>query len=80
MTMPTELHPQYVVDEHGEKVSVVLSIDEFEQILEDVEDMAVALERKDEKTIPHDALLLDTFFDRYHLEVGSFNRGKAHAR
>ena len=57
MTMPKEIHPQYVTDEHGEKLSVILPMDEFEQILEDVEDLAVALSRKEEKVTSHDDFL-----------------------
>lgn len=33
------LHPQYVVDEHGEKRSVMLSIEEYERVMEIVEDL-----------------------------------------
>ena len=32
MTMPMNLHPQYIVDEKGNKTSVLLPIDEFENI------------------------------------------------
>jgi len=34
MTMPMNLHPQYITDENGNKISVVLPIDEFESILQ----------------------------------------------
>ena len=32
MTMPMNLHPQYITDEDGNKLSVVLPINEFESI------------------------------------------------
>ena len=32
MTMPMDLHPQYIIDENGNKTSVVLPIEEFEDI------------------------------------------------
>ena len=34
MTMPMNLHPQYIIDENGNKTSVVLSIDEFNNLIE----------------------------------------------
>ena len=33
MTMPMNLHPQYIVDENGKKTSVVLSIEEYEELI-----------------------------------------------
>jgi hypothetical protein len=32
MTMQMDLHPQYIIDDNGNKTSVVLPIDEFESI------------------------------------------------
>ena len=34
MTMPINLHPQYITDENGNKLSVVLPINEFENIID----------------------------------------------
>ncbi|MGK0255494.1 MAG: hypothetical protein ACI81I_000090 [Arcobacteraceae bacterium] len=34
MTMPINLHPQYIIDQNGNKTSVVLSIDEFNTLIE----------------------------------------------
>ena len=31
--MPMNLHPQYITDENGNKISVVLPIEEFENII-----------------------------------------------
>ena len=53
MTIPMNLHPQYITDNNGEKMSVILSMEEFENILEDIEDLAIVAERKDEKMISH---------------------------
>ncbi len=36
-----ELNPQYIVDKKGKKISVVLPIDVFEALLEDVHDLSV---------------------------------------
>jgi hypothetical protein len=57
MTMSMNLHPQYITDNNGKKLSVVLSIQEFENILEDFEDLAIVAERKDEKVISHQNVL-----------------------
>ena len=57
MTMPKNLHPKYIIDENGKKISVILSIKEFEQIIEDYEDLIEISKRKDEKTISHKEVL-----------------------
>jgi len=57
MTMPMNLHPQYITNDNGEKMSVVLSMQEYENILEDFEDLAIVAERKDEKVISHQDVL-----------------------
>jgi hypothetical protein len=44
---------QYLTDEHGEKTAVVVPISDYEKLLEDLEDLAVIAERRDEPTIPH---------------------------
>ena len=54
-----DLHPQYITNEKGERTSVVLSISEFDELLEDIEDLAVMAERRDEPTISHDALVAE---------------------
>lgn len=35
--MITQLHPQYIINEEGEKTSVVLPLDEFQQLIADLE-------------------------------------------
>jgi len=52
-----ELKFRYVTDKNGKKTEVILPIKEFENLLEDLEDLAVAAERRDEETISHDDLL-----------------------
>jgi hypothetical protein len=44
---------QYVIDATGEKSAVILPIEQFYELLEDLEDLAVLAERKHEPTIPH---------------------------
>ena len=45
MTSATELHPKYVTDAKGHQTAVVLPIEEFNSLLEDLEDLAVVAER-----------------------------------
>lgn len=52
-----ELQAQYVTDKKGKKTAVILPIEEFEELLEDIADMAVLLERRDEPTIPFDKVV-----------------------
>jgi len=54
-----DLHPQYITNERGERTSVVLPISEFEELLEDIEDLAIMAERRDEPTISHDQLIAE---------------------
>jgi len=47
---------QYVVDENGEKVAIILPIEEYEKMKEDLHDLAIVAERRNEKTISFDEL------------------------
>jgi PHD/YefM family antitoxin component YafN of YafNO toxin-antitoxin module len=49
-------HKQYIVDDKGEKTAVVLSLEEYEELIEDIHDLAVIAERRDEPTISFDEL------------------------
>ena len=51
------LHPKYVTTEDGKKISVILSISELQELLEDIEDLAIVAERRNEPTISHDDLI-----------------------
>jgi len=57
MTMPINLHPQYITDDNGDKVSVVIDMQEFESMLDDIEDLTAIADRKDEETTSHDKFL-----------------------
>jgi hypothetical protein len=54
-----DLNVQYITDATGTKSAVVLSMEAFQELLEDLEDLAAAAERRDEPTISHDALLVE---------------------
>jgi hypothetical protein len=44
---------QFLTDERGEKTAVVLPISDYEKLLEDLDDLAVVAERRDEPVISH---------------------------
>ena len=54
-----ELKVQYISDDSGERTGVLLPILEFQELLEDIEDLAVLAERRDEPTLSHEALLAE---------------------
>jgi len=45
---------KYITDDRGERTAVVLPIADYEKLLEDLEDLAVLDERREEPTIPHE--------------------------
>jgi len=49
----TALHAHYVVDDTGQKISVILPMNEFEELLEALADLAALAERRDEPTVAH---------------------------
>ncbi len=54
----TSLAPQYIVDTKGKKTAVILNINSFEKLLEEIEDiyfgsLAKAALDQEEETIPH---------------------------
>jgi PHD/YefM family antitoxin component YafN of YafNO toxin-antitoxin module len=50
---------QYVTNQAGEKTAVILPISEFEELLEDLQDLASVAERRAEPTISHNELLAE---------------------
>lgn len=50
-------HHQFITDETGKRISVILSMEKYEELLEDLEDLAAIAERRDEPTVSHDDLL-----------------------
>ena len=45
------MREQYVVDSKGRKTGVLLSLQQYQRLMEDLHDLAVVAERRDEKTI-----------------------------
>jgi len=56
--MPT-IKPEYITDTDGKRKGVILSIEEYEELMEDVADLAVLAERREEPTISHEDLVAD---------------------
>jgi hypothetical protein len=54
-----QLTLQYVTNEAGKKTAVILSIEEFQELLDDVADLAILAERRDEPTISHEQLVTE---------------------
>jgi PHD/YefM family antitoxin component YafN of YafNO toxin-antitoxin module len=44
---------QFLTNEKGKKTAVVLPIEDYEKLREDLDDLAVIAGRRDEETIPH---------------------------
>jgi hypothetical protein len=47
---------QYLTGEHGERTAVVLPINEYEELLEDLQDLAAIAQRRNEPVISHEEL------------------------
>jgi PHD/YefM family antitoxin component YafN of YafNO toxin-antitoxin module len=47
---------KFVVDDKGRKSAVIVPIEKYEELLEDIHDLAVVAERRTEQTIRFDAL------------------------
>ncbi len=48
------LHEKYIIDDEGNKSAVILPIEEYEELLEDIHDLAIIAERKNEDAINFD--------------------------
>lgn len=42
---------KYIVDDKGKKSAVIVPIGKFEELLEDIHDLAIVAERRDEETV-----------------------------
>ena len=51
-----KLQEQFIVDASGEKTAVVLPFKKYKELLEDIHDLTIIAERKDEPTISLDEL------------------------
>lgn len=53
------LELQYVTNNAGEKTAVIVPINQFQELIEDIEDLASAAERRDEPTVSHKDLVAE---------------------
>lgn len=42
---------QFITDEHGQRMAVVLPVADYEELLEDIADLAAVAERRDEERV-----------------------------
>jgi hypothetical protein len=50
------LQEQYVTDTKGKKLSVILSLERYQRLIEDLHDLAVVAERRKEQPISFDEM------------------------
>ena len=76
-----DLHTEYIINEKGEKKSIILPISEFEALLEEIEDLVAITERKNEPNISHEQLIAelkeDDFLQDWMEKVGNKRVKKA---
>ncbi len=65
MSAVQELRPQFIIDTDGQKKSVILPFEAYEELLEDLSDLAAAAERREEETVSHDNLLKELKSDGF---------------
>jgi hypothetical protein len=53
------LHPQFILNDKGDKTAVIISLKKYNQLVEDLMDLAKVAERRDEPSVPHDKLLAE---------------------
>ncbi len=54
-----KLARQYVTNEAGDKTAVIVPIEDFQELMEDIEDLATIAERREEPTLSHEQLLAE---------------------
>lgn len=50
------IEEQFVVDSKGQKTGVLLTLEQYEKLMEDLHDLAIIAERREETTISLDEL------------------------
>jgi PHD/YefM family antitoxin component YafN of YafNO toxin-antitoxin module len=57
VTTKHAFHPEYITDANGHRKAVVLPIEEYESLIEDLADLAIVAERRGEPTLTHEAVM-----------------------
>lgn len=55
----SHLDVQYVTDASGEKTAVIVPLREFEELMEELDDLSVIAERRDEPTTSHEDVVAE---------------------
>jgi PHD/YefM family antitoxin component YafN of YafNO toxin-antitoxin module len=50
------IQEQYIIDSSGKKTAIILSMKQYKQLLEDLHDLAIVAERRDESVISLDEI------------------------
>jgi len=54
-----QINLQFITDEKGDKKAVILSMEDFLELVEDLQDLALISERRDEPSIPFKQVLAE---------------------
>ena len=54
---PNKMRIQYITDKDGNKTDVVLPLQEYQELMEDIKDLAIVAEKKNEETVSHDEVI-----------------------
>jgi PHD/YefM family antitoxin component YafN of YafNO toxin-antitoxin module len=54
-----KLEIEYITNRAGEKTAVIVPIDNFEELMEDIDDLAAVAERREEPAITHEQLIIE---------------------
>jgi PHD/YefM family antitoxin component YafN of YafNO toxin-antitoxin module len=54
-----KLEIEYITNRAGEKTAVIVPIDNFEELMEDIDDLAAVAERREEPVITHEQLITE---------------------
>ena len=54
--MKTSGATKYITDSSGRKKAVVIGMEEYQEMMEDMRDLAILAERRKEKTVSHESL------------------------
>ena len=65
MSTITDLAPQFVIDTDGKKTAVILPIEKYSELMEDLQDLAVIAERRDEPSFSHAQVVAELKKDDY---------------
>ncbi|MDZ7725303.1 MAG: hypothetical protein U5R06_21420 [candidate division KSB1 bacterium] len=57
MNVQKNINSKFIVDKQGKKRAVILSIEEYEQLVEDIHDLTALAERREEEPIPHSRVM-----------------------